>query len=324
MKKIILIFLIWTTCLSKSFAQAVPGKEAGGADAFDVGGGVIKVFDQIEYEEPFYPPDEPAYKEIIAPQLDKIGGHYPQLANYMRFIFRTGAMWFFVRKVTLKEVETTGDSPLTSLTYQKIQAGVTKEGITHINGAVWDALPIKAQAYLLFHEMLWSAETNLSLWNPILNFYTLANWHISDAGGYYEYGVDIRTKLEYQNSNEFFKSHTTSSNIRKLTGMFMNPFINNYEKEPLYKLLKPAFAVLRYHHYNHVGYGDLYVVCKQDTPPPAPAPNINSSSDSKKRQKNKNNPEPKAEPKVENRINGLSAIELLIRLDLSPHCTPVP
>jgi len=218
----IFVFLLAPLFFSGEIAQATKFVGNGG-DAFEVGDGKIKIFDEIEYSRAFYPPDEPAYQTIILPQIEKLSKRLPVVAAYLKFIFEHGAMWYIV-DAKLKDVDASGSTNLI-LTSNKIQAAVTKNGITQISRDVKDKLSIESFAFLMLHEALWSADADpkiMQLFGP------MASVNMTEGDDYYQI-------VPIQN----LRMSTTSEKIRGLTGILMNPMIDRYEARTLARLMEP-------------------------------------------------------------------------------------
>lgn len=215
------LLLLVVFCLASASAQA--SKFVGnGGDAFETANGQVKIFDEIEYSEAFHPVDEPAYQNIILPQIQKLAKRLPATAAYLKFIFEQGAMWFLV-DAKLKNIDATGTTNLI-VTSNKIQAAVTKNGITQISRDVKNRLSEQSFAFLMLHEALWSADADPKIMSLLGVVAAL------DRSNVDEY-ILVQPVKNLQIS-------TTSEKIRTLTGIMMNPMVDRYDAMSLARLIE--------------------------------------------------------------------------------------
>lgn len=194
---------------------------SNGSEVFESATGSIKILDQSESEIAFAPTETAAYKNVITPQIELIRTRFPLVASYIKFIFESNGAWFFVTGSKLKDViAPTSDSLVVKAT--RIRAAVTNDAISKINKSVWDSLDEKGQAYLLMHEMLWTAELSIDVWEAFLGVKIEQAFAFRDeksadqSVNYTPYGpVAEYFYLE----NQIF---TTSYNVRTLTSLLLS------------------------------------------------------------------------------------------------------
>ena len=158
MKPFLIIFL---SMLALDSAYASRGSEGGnGGEVFEIGERVI-LFDALEYGENFDPKNVNDAKpwEIIDNRLNKLKDKMPATADYLRSFFSHGKMvWWFIteEQIKLAPTGTAGDTNVI-ITYKQEQIAVNSKGMVQIRKQLWDKLTDRQKAWLLTHEMFWSA-----------------------------------------------------------------------------------------------------------------------------------------------------------------------
>jgi len=144
-------------CLGLSpTAWAEGGNETGNGGVGIQIGGAVKVFDQVEYEEPMTPQSTGNPWALIDGQLRVLETKLPSTSRYLRGFFEQGKIvWWFVH-ATLKPTCDEGKTDLL-ITYRHEQIAAHNGMIVQIRKDIWDQLDDDAKATLLMHEMLWSA-----------------------------------------------------------------------------------------------------------------------------------------------------------------------
>jgi hypothetical protein len=120
-------------------------------------GTATKVFDSVQYDEPFLPAQTGAPWTEIDSQLTVLAGKLPYTASYLRSFYADGkTVWWFV-DVTLKPAP--GGTPPTDviITGPEEQVAANLGGVILVRKDIWANLSDDDKATLLMHEMLWSA-----------------------------------------------------------------------------------------------------------------------------------------------------------------------
>lgn len=191
MKKVRLILILAT--LLFGFSSIAKENGGHGGDALLVGPTKV-VWDAVEYGNPFDPSESTLAFQIILEQLGKLRKNLPLLAGYLEsFFYENRPLWWLVipNLIDLPDGETK-----LIINYKSQQAAINSEGLIQINQIIWDELDSRSKAYLIFHEVLWTA----------LN-----------------YEVDDPTV------------------IRKLTGIFLNPYIDSMSPNNLFEVITKNF-----------------------------------------------------------------------------------
>lgn len=149
-------FIICTLLIATNTFASDKGN---GGDAFETGHSKV-VWDAIEYGTPFDPTAEVAF-QLIETQLTLLEHKLPYTARLIRNQFVEN-LWHFV-DTPLVEVDDEGSTPL-SLTYNKIQVAIHKNGRIFIRKDIWLQLSSKSQAFLLLHENLWAVNSDDNTW----------------------------------------------------------------------------------------------------------------------------------------------------------------
>ncbi len=209
--------LVSTNVLGQTVAGEGGGSSVGGGgDIFDLSikgkkGKVLverfMTFDQIEYENPFMPRTDVAeYDTHISPRLKEIEAKLPETGKYLRGMFEgEGPMWYWVEP-TLREVndEEATALDLTTLRYQKIQLAILSvdDLVVQVNEKHFGRLPVAVEGKVPGRAFA-----------------------IMHEG--------IRAAI----TRPVFNAWKTSIDLRKLTGMLLNPNLTAYSKSNIGRMI---------------------------------------------------------------------------------------
>lgn len=147
--------LLFTMLLFAFPALALDGKETHGGDTVQIGR-ATKVFDQVEYDDPFLPETTGDPWTRISTQMQALRTKLPYTADYLESFFKDGnTIWWFV-KAQLRDIADQGATNIW-LTVDSEQAAINTKGVIQIRKDIWNRLNDDGKATLLMHEMLWSA-----------------------------------------------------------------------------------------------------------------------------------------------------------------------
>jgi hypothetical protein len=120
-------------------------------------GTATKVFDSVEYDEPFLPAQTGNPWTEIDAQLSVLSTKLPYTADYLRSFYADGkTVWWFV-DATLKAPPSGTPPTDVIITGDQEQAAANLGGVILVRKDIWATLSDDDKATLLVHEMLWSA-----------------------------------------------------------------------------------------------------------------------------------------------------------------------
>jgi hypothetical protein len=153
MNGLIRIYLV--TGLSLISIVSARGETHGG-EILEIGGNAVKVFDEVEYAEPFLPDQAGKPWNRVETQLKYLKAKLPLTGKYLEDFFHDGTIVWWLVGVKLKTIDDSGQSHLL-VTFRKEQIAANSGNTVQIRKDLWSLLDDESKATLLMHEMLWSA-----------------------------------------------------------------------------------------------------------------------------------------------------------------------